>query len=414
MPHAYRDLLPQIDALLVRHTALWRSHSYALHCPAWLSHYPDLTQHLLSLSDTQVQHLQADDSALLNAVGDGFGDAGQILDLVQPFEWQGPPPSREEPPKGTPGRKWQQIRSFLSSNAAPLVNIPESLPAGTAAAPPHTVVEWCSGKAHLGRAIHEQTGAAVLGLEIDPSLVADATPQNTAPPIRIAGCDVLSEAVWQHLSPPPDWIVALHACGGLHQRLLTCASQRGCQHITLAPCCYHRYNAGYQPLSRTVQGSALRLTNQELRSAVRQSCTARAGEISQRRHRQARQLAFRLLLQDNGHDPAMPLPSLKGAEATDNLAALFQHYARAKCISAQPQRSTEEYSAMGKALLNRAERLELARMLFRRLLELRCVLDSALYLQEQGYQCEVKAFCDPAVSPRNLLITASKSRSGRG
>jgi hypothetical protein len=48
-------------------------------------------------------------------------------------------------------------------------------------------------------------------------------------------------------------------------------------------------------------------------------------------------------------------------------------------------------------------------MAFRRALELRCVLDSLLYLQEQGYQCSLSEFCSASLSPRNLLIQAQKS-----
>ncbi|GAB3376218.1 methyltransferase [Spongiibacter taiwanensis] len=395
----------QIDTLLLRHQALWRSHSYGIHCPDWLPDHPELTHRLLSLSDQVVQQLQADDSALLATAADCFADAQQIQDIIQPFQWRDAPLPSEEPPSGIPGRKWQQIRHFLGRARYLEKNTEQKS---------NTIIEWCSGKAHLGRAAHSLTGQPVLGLEIDPDLVAAANRHYEGTGITVAQCDVLSDAVRQYLTPPPTTILALHACGGLHQRLLTSTSEQQCPHIVLAPCCYHRFNAGYRALSCPLRDSNLQLENHDLRSAVRQSCTARAGEIHQRRELQAGQLAFRVLLQDNGLDPAMPLPSLKHpgrskVQEGDDLAGLFDTYAQRKDITPRLRRAQEDYRALGQSLLARAERLELARMLFRRLLELRCVFDSALYLQERGYQCAVEAFCPPGLSPRNLLISATKS-----
>ncbi len=45
-------------------------------------------------------------------------------------------------------------------------------------------------------------------------------------------------------------VVALHACGELHVHLLRQASQQGCRHLAVAPCCYNRIpGEHYQPLS---------------------------------------------------------------------------------------------------------------------------------------------------------------------
>jgi hypothetical protein len=36
------------------------------------------------------------------------------------------------------------------------------------------------------------------------------------------------------------------------------------------------------------------------------------------------------------------------------------------------------------------------------------VLDRALYLTEQGYNVEVGSFCEPALTPRNLMVLAER------
>ena len=54
------------------------------------------------------------------------------------------------------------------------------------------------------------------------------------------------------------------------------------------------------------------------------------------------------------------------------------------------------------------EQRGLAAMLFRRLLELRCVLDSALFLCEQDYHVTLSVFCPSTTTPRNFLLSARR------
>lgn len=60
-------------------------------------------------------------------------------------------------------------------------------------------------------------------------------------------------------------MVALHACGDLHVRLMQLASQQGCRQLAVAPCCYNRIAAQqYQALSTAAQASGLRLSLDDL------------------------------------------------------------------------------------------------------------------------------------------------------
>ncbi len=64
--------------------------------------------------------------------------------------------------------------------------------------------------------------------------------------------------------------------------------------------------------------------------------------------------------------------------------------------------------ALGWQRLAEVRNLELLRGLFRRPLELWLVLDRALFLAEKGYRVEVGSFCEPALTPRNLMVLAER------
>ena len=53
-------------------------------------------------------------------------------------------------------------------------------------------------------------------------------------------------------------------------------------------------------------------------------------------------------------------------------------------------------------------RLELVRSLFSPGLELWLVLDLALFLEENGYDCSLAQICPMSLTPRNILIEARR------
>ena len=64
------------------------------------------------------------------------------------------------------------------------------------------------------------------------------------------------------------------------------------------------------------------------------------------------------------------------------------------------------YLKQGEHSFVKYQQIELVRMLFRRALELWLVLDRAMFLEENGYRCDIFEFCESSVSPRNLMIDA--------
>jgi len=77
-------------------------------------------------------------------------------------------------------------------------------------------------------------------------------------------------------------------------------------------------------------------------------------------------------------------------------------------VALSPNEAWNTWEAHGWQRLAQVRNLERVRNLFRRPLELWLVLDRALYLREHGYDVQVGLFCEPRLTPRNLMILASK------
>lgn len=378
-----------IDTLLWRHRSLWQLPAYHKRAePYWQGNYPGLAEHLLALSDAQVASLAANDQALLHYLTPVLADSAALLQRIAL-------PRRDtlqeqEPPTGIPGRKWQQIRAFC-----------RALPAKVAS-PGTTVVDWCAGKGYLTGALHQHLNVPAVGLEIDPRLVHDGN-RRLPPKARLVQCDVLSSSVDQHLHAGQH-LTALHACGGLHHRLLQQAVLSQAEQLSLSPCCYHRFIENWVTLSDTLKHSPLELRREDLRLAVRQTATARRGEQLARRTLQAWQLGFRQALSDSGNNVPDHLPGLPQPLAKTDFVTFSRNLAQQTGLPLPPVNRHHEEA--GWHLLARTERLELAAMAFRRALELRCVLDAALFLEEHGFNCEIEEFCPPTLTPRNILLRA--------
>lgn len=383
------DLLANIDQLLSQHEALWRAGSNAEPAP----HYDALFRALRTLSADDVAQLQGDDLMLLERLSPHFADTKDILAILSCFP---PPiaPPHIEPPNGIGGRKWQQIQAFCGGLASLSGN----------------VIEWCSGKGYLGQALRlhpQHSPLSVTGLEIDSDLAASGNRRHANTHQRIVRCDVLSEQAESFVADA-NAIIALHACGGLHQRMLKVAAATSAKQIALAPCCYHRFIEQYAPLSRAVNNSSLSITTQDLRLAVRQTVTARRGETQARRQLQHWWLASRQLAQQQGvaldHYRALPHSAAKKG---------FSYFVEQQCtangIATLDMSDADTALAQASDLQLAQEQRGLASMLFRRLLELRCVLDSALFLCEQDYQVKLSVFCPSTTTPRNFLLSASRS-----
>jgi hypothetical protein len=382
-----------LDSLLQTYQAYWQFNIYRDNDPSHLEKYPTLLRFLQELNDEQVHVLQGDDAQLLRSIAPYFPAANEILALIT-LNTSPAQTATGEPPTAVPGRKWRQINAFIQAH-------------NTITRP---VLEWCSGKGYLSAAISQKFSLAATGLEIDALLVAAGNSRavSDSANYQIKACDVLSECTSRYIEQDQH-LLALHACGGLHQHMLRVAVAHQCQQISLAPCCYHRYVEQYSSLSTQCKSSLLELTRDDLRTAVRQTRTARSGETLARRTLQAWHLGFRAILEQLGLNSDITLPSLPHSWSKRSFSEFCLELVERKQLRTSLPSQFAEFESTGWQRLQRAERVDLVRMAFRRAIELRCVLDNVLFLEEHGYQCALSVFCAPQLSPRNLLIQARKS-----
>lgn len=391
--------IPQrFDALSLQ---LQQTHSYwsdaAFHQEElpWAAQHPALVAELLKLPESRVAALADDARSLAQFLAPHLPFAEDLYHLAQvpPLKLRDSAPVPARFYAGVPGRKWQQVKAF--ADTLPASDLP--------------LLEWCAGKSHLGFYLQHSQSVPVDALEWDANLVAQANQraQQNAVALCSHTVDVLSDAVIPHISSNKR-VVALHACGQLHERLLQVGVAQGCAQLHVAPCCYHkRGNASYRPLSQRGQSTGLRLTKQQLHTAVMETVTAGATVQRQRQALQKMRLGFDELQRDlTGNDAYLPLPSMPNTWARATFAEFCHHCAALKQLKLPQQVAWDKYKKRGEQRFLRVQAMDLVRFLFRRPLELWLVLDRALYLLENGYQVQLGTFCAPQITPRNLIVQA--------
>ena len=383
----------ELDAFLTEHQGLWRPRPFTQLQLPWETEHPELSQWLRkrSLAEAEASHNQPHH---LPAPAPFPQLAARALRLgtVDKLPTQPLAPARHRLNVDVPGRKWQQIEAFGAA-----LNFAQT--------PVHWL-DWCAGKGHLGRRLL-QPGQRLTCLEYDPALIASgqALSDRHSLPVTHHLQDVMADVAIQ----PEHTPVALHACGDLHVRLLQLASAAGCKQLALAPCCYNRITADrYQPLSAAGRASLLQLSIEDLGLPLSETVTAGNRVRQQRDTSMARRLGFdQLQRQLRGCDDYLPTPSLPASWLDKPFADYCQELASLKGLSTGEQ-NWPALEAHGWQRLAEVRNLELVRGLFRRPLELWLVLDRALFMVEQGYNVEVGSFCEPSLTPRNLMVLAER------
>ena len=382
-----------LDAFLIEHQGLWRPRPFTQLQLPWETEHPELSRWLRqrSLAEAEASHNQPHD---LPAPAPFPQLAAHALRLgaVDKLPTHTLEPARHRLNVDVPGRKWQQIEAFGA--------------ALTFAQTPAHWLDWCAGKGHLGRRLL-QPGQQLTCLEYDPALIASGQALSDRHDLHATHHlqDVMADVAIQ----PEHTPVALHACGDLHVRLLQLASAAGCKQLALAPCCYNRITADrYQAVSAAGRASLLQLSIDDLGLPLSETVTAGNRVRQQRDTSMARRLGFdQLQRQVRGCDDYLPTPSLPASWLDKSFADYCQELASLKGLSTGVQ-DWQALEAHGWQRLAEVRNLELVRGLFRRPLELWLVLDRALFMVEQGYNVEVGSFCEPSLTPRNLMVLAER------
>lgn len=381
--------------------SLWRPNAFHLLQLPWEPALPALSTALRALSLQKAEQLAADEQSLAQWLAPYLPFAPELIARCQvPLHAEFRDSESWPEPRDVPGRKWSQIKAFLSA-------LPDcALPA----------LEWCAGKGHLGRGYSRIAGAAVTGLEWNAALVADGNEisRRESLPVQLHDVDVLTTAGIDAISSQHQ-VLALHACGDLHLQLLQAAVEQRPQAVALAPCCYQlarRFlddSGCYVPLSIEAKVNDLRLSVADLHTAVQESVTSAPRIVTQSRHMRAWRLGFdRLQRELRGIDDYLPTPSLPLSVLRDGFEKFCRQLADHHRLELPNAIDLAKYEAVGGERLREVTALDLVRQLFRRPLELWLVLDRALWLQQNGFDVSLGRFCPRPLTPRNLLIRADR------
>jgi len=387
----------RLSQLLNEQQSLWRPRAFTGNPLDWLQAYPGLGELLLALPAEEIEVLQGDSGALTRLLQTELPFAGELHQVASlpPCEPKKLPPFDAHFHVGIPGRKWQQLQAFVAC-------LPQT------AQPAY--LEWCAGKAHLGRCVHQLSGLPVTSLEWDAQLVSQGQARADRAQMMVAlhRVDVLSAQANAYLQPAQH-ALALHACGPLHRQLMSQAIERGVRQLSIAPCCYQKCDLQpgqyHQPLSGMGRCLDLGLTRAELFTAVQETVTASGHVRRQRVQLQQWRLGFDRLQRDlRGVDAYWPVPSLPGRLASTDFKTFCQAAAQCKGLALPERLDWRGYEQAGREQYWRVSALDLVRQLFRRPLEVWLVLDYALYLQEHGYRVALGTFCERHLTPRNILL----------
>ena len=390
---ALRERRGELESALCGGEVFWREMPFRIESPQWVSLYPEIDAALSALSDSALASLLDDNAALLAWLGERAELpilSGRLIVVPRLLQES----SRSTDPRhvwGVPGRKLQQIEAFLDA----------------AGAVSDELLEWCSGKGHLGRLHHLRFGPPVVSLEIDEALCAEGARLADRAGVksqRFVCADALGPQARELLDR--RHVFALHACGDLHRNLVSAAAISTGVGLDLAPCCYYRLGTpNYQPFARE---SRLALTRDDLHLAVTETVTAPAREIRGRDRETAMKLAFVAWRSESigeGYHTFKPVPD---AWMRLGLAGFLGRMCQREGIAPPPSSSIATLEAEGHRRLKLMMRRSVVRLAFRRIMELWLVCDLAEPLLLAGFEVGIREFCARKLTPRNLMLSARR------
>ena len=400
-----RGRFEALSAFLQEHRALWWPAPFLDEPTDWPERWPEVAAWIAALRDDEIEAYEANPGEMPGppalrawiAKAEALGALGAWPEAPLPS----PPLGRWEEHHQVKARKWAQIERFA---AAVWPGLPDQGP----------LVDWCAGKAHLGRTLRRHGGPPVRALEWNATLATDGAALATAQGVDgldFCVADATSAAAAEVLQNATG-AVALHACGQLTDRLLAGAAGARLPWVAVAPCCYWRLGAvtAHAPRSRAAQARDLGLDLSRLHLACNEEVTGSPRLYAERRRNLAWRLGLDALLREGaGQDARVPLPggirALLPLPFADFCAQAARHLALPLPARWDPAAAEQEGWRRMRAVRARG----LVRAPFRRLLELWLALDRALYLLESGYTVSMGTFCAPQLTPRNVLIVATQA-----
>lgn len=385
-----------LQALLQAHRAFWTPSPFHQELPQWCLDRPQLAHQVLALDAASVDRYRDKPDLATNWLAPHLHGLAELTALST-LDMLPAQPATPLPPHldvEIPGRKKAQIEAFAS-------RLPQI---------PGPALEWCAGKAHLGRHLHQTRRIEVAALEIDVALCQRArqlAARHRVPQTILQG-DATSPSAIEYLEGRD--VVALHACGELHRRLVRTAADHGARSLHIAPCCYHKGSAGaYQAMSGT---ATLQLDSNKLRLAVTETVTAPLHDRRRLARDQAWKLGYLALRNDLGLQAESPFRPVPAAWLKHDFADFCRLLAARAQLRLPGHINWAHWEHAGAARREQVLRLEIVRHAYRRPLEIWLALDLALGLQERGFEVQIGCFCTRTLTPRNILISAHRHAGG--
>lgn len=392
----------ELSEFLQTHQNLWQTRPFHQLPLSWEKHYPHISKWLRNFSEPEIEKYAEcleEYPNLPQPFYDWVHRGKSLSELASfPYNKISLPSSYF---RGVPGKKQRQIRA-LCQVLDPLVSKDIS-----------SVVDWCSGKGHMGRTWFRLQKTPTTFIEKNEQLCQQGNQflKKEGISARFLHRDVLRDNLSAEL-PPQALFLALHACGNLHNQLLKKIFSYQARAFALSPCCYHRIDTEfYRPLSCAGKKISLKLDQNALCLAMLQENPERPQELKFRRQSMKWRLAFDLIVQEKlGKEKHVSLPSFPRDLLRQPFSEFCQKMIEKNQLSfSLSDSSCEKYLSLGQEKLRIIRGLGLLLNIFRRPLELWLVLDKAMYLQEKEAVCQVGKFCSFADSPRNILLFAEFS-----
>ncbi|XP_045154424.1 methyltransferase-like protein 25B isoform X2 [Echinops telfairi] len=360
----------------------------------------------------------------------------------EPIEAVSPRGTCSVPPPSHAGSKAPLGRITANRVSVPLVKKLRDLTGCT------QVVDVGSGQGHLSRFMSLGLGLSVKSIEGDQRLVERAQrldqellqalekQQRRAPQVVHAGPrhpprhvvkwvdpTALCEELLLPLEPPPPGgaarllLTGLHACGDLSVALL--------RHFCRCPevaalasvgCCYMKLSdPGGYPLSHWVAG----LPGCELPYRLREGACHALEEYAERLRKAGpglRTHCYRAALEAviRGAQPKLRRPGVQGIPRVHELKIEEYVQRGLRRVGLDPQLPLNVAALQAhQAQEHRVVAFFSLALLLAPLVETLILLDRLLYLQEQGFHAELLPLFSPELSPRNLVLVATKTPLGQ-
>lgn len=268
-----------------------------------------------------------------------------------------------------------------------------------------SMLDLCGGVGHLPYALSlKYPHIKSLTLDIDESLIAKGEKNNKNPNISFKKYD-LRKYEWPQYY---DYIFALHACGDLSEKTIKSFINSQSQYLLNWGCCYHKRENSWCPLSDIGKKVLPLFDKYALTLAAKAYKPWTEDALRERFFVKRKRYALELFLKEKNIRIAdfktgpLHLSSYQGSffDYLDKIEEL-------KIYKFNKKDALDFFETHNK-YIDDLINLGLYRDLWGRIIEVAIVLDRALFLEENGYFVEIIETFNPAISPRNLLLTACK------